>query len=414
MTRQTHQAFRDLLLVLWALLLPGAAPGWTQGANNDAAGSESTSIVRELRALPGKTLVFVFDVSASMNTKVSSSDTRSNLDRAREATINLIREGAGPGDRLALLTFGAGYQKVFDESVATEADKDKLVELVPSQTAQGRGTNIRKAHHEALKLLDAALPRPGAVVLLTDSFNDEPSQSDPAYADYLRYYTPGGRLEKHPNTPQNRDYERLLNKMQRSNVKIRGIGVQIDQSGRPVERLPQTGGTPSEPVDLPFTPAVVQPVSDGPGIPWLWIALGLGVLGLALLFLLPLTRSFALRISGGPAGAKDFQVKGNALVKLGGEGANFAHDAYSLPGVAVPLALVKSVRGQLLLTPVQQQTSGGPSDAAGTKVFHNGLPLEKAVDLGYGDEVRVSVPDPSGAGVAKEFRLKFEDPKKSF
>ncbi len=102
---------------------------------------------------------------------------------------------------MVLLTFGAGYKKVFDKTITAEGDKDDLVEQVPSQVGQGAGTNIRKPHHDALKLLDAALPKPGAVVLLTDSFNDEPRKDDPAYGTYLMYYTPGGRLEKYPDTP---------------------------------------------------------------------------------------------------------------------------------------------------------------------------------------------------------------------
>lgn len=396
------------LWLLLALLLLVPVAGRTQGAGSDNADlGETASLVRELRSSKNKTLILVFDVSGSMLSKVPGSD-RSYLERAREATINLLREGTSPGDRVALLTFGAGYRTVFDRVIKNEGEKDDLVALVPSQPGAGAGTNIRKPHHDALKLLDAALPRPGAVVLLTDSFNDEPKRDDPAYAEYLKYYTPGGRLAVYPDTPENRDYERLLRKLQSSRrVNIYGIGVRIDQSGRPMERLPQAVPETPEP-PITFTPAVTMPAKKDPELPWLWIGLGLLALVIALFALLPLTRSMPLRIAGGPAGPREFQVRHNRQIRLGGDGANFAHDAYPLPGVAQPAALIQGLRGQLRLLPA----SGPKPDASAPKVFHNGLPLESVAALTYDDEVRVSVPDPSG--VAREFRLTFEDPTKNF
>jgi len=381
-------------------------------AGGDIEPGESARVVRELRAVKNKTLIFVFDVSASMLSKVGPDGDQNNLQRAREAAINLIREAAGPGDRLLLTTFGAGNQTVFDQTLRTEADKEALIEQVPSAPGQGAGTNIRKPHHDALKILDQSLPRPGAVVLLTDSFNDEPRKNDPAYATYLRYYTPGGRLTRYPDTPENRDYERLLAKMKRSQkVKIFGIGVQIDESGRPVERLPQAveaEETPAAPVPT-LAPAVATPKKDNT---LLYVGLGLGAAALALLllFLAQAARAVPLRIVGGPAGPKDFRLKSGQTVRLGGDGANFAHDAYPLPGLGAAPASVRGGRGgQFALVPGTLAAPG----VEPPKVFHNGMPLEKETPLGYGDEVRVSVPDPA-SGVAKDFRLKFEDPSKSF
>ena len=399
MTRRILSIFCLLLLAL--LASPARAQDEADPGISDAELGESAAVVRELRAVKDKTLIFVFDVSGSMRGV--------NLSRAREATLNLIREASVPGDRLVLMTFGAGYRTVFDKTLSTEADKDALVEQVPSEVGQGAGTNIRKPHHDALKILDASLPRPGAVVLLTDSFNDEPRKDDPAYPDYLRYYTPGGRLQRYPDSPENRDYERLLQKVQRTQkVKMYGIGVQIDQSGRPVERLPQAAPEIPDPGPT-FEPAVTQPAPARSTVPWLWIGLGLGALLLALLFLLPLTRSVPLRVSGGPAGPKDFRLKGGNTVRIGGDGAGFAHDAYPLPGVGTTPALIRGARGgQLSLVPGTPQQPG----VEPPRVYHNGLPLEKEAPLAYGDEVRVSVPDPSG--IARDYRLKFEDPTKSF
>lgn len=397
-----------LLLVLGAAL--GTARAQEAG-ETDADLGEAAAAVRDLRAAGKKTLIFVFDVSSSMTAKAPGDENgRSYLERAREATINLLRAGTSPGDRVVLMTFGAGYETVFDQTLRSEGDKEDLVERVPSRPRAGTGTNIRKPHHDALKILDAALPNPGAVVLLTDSFNDEPKKDDPAYAEYLKYYTPGGRLQKYPDTPENRDYERLLAKVRRSQqVKIYGIGVRIDESGRPVERLPQAAPPPPESPAEDQTSGVTPTRERDTGLPWPWI---LGALALLLLlgglFLLPSLRSVPLRIAGGPAGPKDFQVKSGGVIRLGGEGAGFAHDAYPLPGVQTPAALVRGARGQLVLLP----GGAGAGGARAAEVFHNGLPLEKEMDLSYGDEVRVSIPDPSG--VARNIRLKFEDPKKSF
>ena len=115
-----------------------------------------------------------------------------------------------------------------------------------------------------------------------------------------------------------------------------------------------------------------------------------------------------LRITGGTAGQKDFQVKGGSPVRIGGDGANFTSDAYPLPGVKETVATVTGSRGSFSLQPIPQLPEG-------LRVYHNGVPLQGTVPLRYGDEVRVSVPDADGvSGVTKEIRLKFSDPNKPF
>ena len=49
------------------------------------------------------------------------------------------------------------------------------------------------------------------IIVVTDSFNDPPAKNDPRMADYLKYYDPKS-LTRYPDTPENRDYERLLQK----------------------------------------------------------------------------------------------------------------------------------------------------------------------------------------------------------
>jgi len=414
-----------LALLSAALLLP---PGMARAQDPDEGGSaalsgpsdaemgEAAPVVREMKSQKDKTVIFVFDVSGSMRGEL--------LRRARTAAVTILREGTSPGDRVVLYTFGADYTKVFDQRLENNAQKRELIQQVPSAPGEGAGTNIRRPHHEALKILESEEPKPGAVVLLTDSFNDEPKKDDPAYADYLRYYTPGGRLEKYPDTPENRDYERLLAKMSRSErVRAFGIGVQIDQSGRPVERLPQAAPSPAA-EDGPRTASTPRPLSApgnadaAKGPPWpLIIGLALGAAAIAgLLFALGGGKPAPLRITGGPGGPKEFQVKGGQGIKLGGDGANFAADAYPLPGVANAPAVIKGARGGMSIAPLPAAAAGGaPSAAPAPTVLHNGLPLEREATLRYGDEVRVVLPSPEpGAGIAKEFRLKFEDPTEKF
>ncbi len=408
-------AIRLLTITLCVLFLPLLARA--QNDISDAELGEAAGPVRALRAVKDKVVIFIFDVSGSMR--------GDDLRRAREATVSILREGTGVGDRVVLFTFGAGSQKVFDKKLETPADKADLLQQVPSRPAEGAGTNIRRPHHEALKILEQTQPRPGVVILLTDSFNDEPRPTDLTYPDYLRYYTPGGQLTKYPDTPENRDYERLLNKLYRSGkVTAYGLGVQINESGRPIERLPQAAPSPAPPTPAPVAAGRVQ--EEKPASPLPWILLGAAALLalLAGLLLPPLLRAATFRITGGPAGPKEFTLKNGQAVRLGGKGASFAGDAYPLPGLDDPAAEIRAARGQLRLapigvskagsTPAAVPPAGGSNQTALPRVFHNGLPLEKEEPLGYGDEIRVSVPDPSSVGVPREFRLKLDDPRKSF
>ena len=382
---------------------PPPAPATQPG---DTALGESAPAVQGLRDVSPKTLVFVFDVSGSMRGEL--------LRRAREATITILREGCKSGDRVVLYTFGAGYNTVFDTTLKSEAEKRDLIAKVPTAPGGGAGTNIRKPHHDALKLLEANLPTPGAVVLLTDSFNDEPKKDDPAYPMYTRYYTPGGRLKKYPDTGENRDYERLLRETTDSQkVQIYGIGVQIDKSGRPVEQLPVAEATPATATETQTqTSTPVTVIGGGKGntvfglsLEWL---IGLGALALAafaaLLLFLRGSKPVPLRIKGAPTGAKDYEIASGQTINLGGANAH-SFDVYALPGIAAPVATLRGTGGRFTVAPA-------PETMGAAKVSLNGLPLDKESSLNWGDEVRISAPDATGA--LKEYRLIFDDPTKSF
>ena len=381
---------------------PDASPS---ASDADVDLGEAGAPTAFLKKLKDKTVVFVFDVSGSMND-------HGNLHRARAATITILRDSLLPGDHVALLTFGAGYKKIFETTIVTHADIAALVDQVPSHTEEGAGTNIRKPHHEALRIVTENLPHPGVILLLTDSFNDEPKQADAEYPNYLKYYTPGGQLTKYPKTAENRDYERLLRSLVGSGKLTQfGIGIKIAENGRPIERLPQAEPAATDTSDSSSEPAQSAPPAPQEKVsPLPYILAGLGVIGLGAgaFFVSPLMKDSVVRISGGPVGKKDFQIKNGQTVRIGGDGAAAAFDAYALPAAREPVAIIRGARGQLFIA--LSAPKGNQKELPG--VYHNGLLLEREESLNYGDEIRISLPD--ATGVIKEYRLKFEDPRKGY
>ena len=211
------------------------------------------------------------------------------------------------------------------------------------------------------------------VVILTDSFNDPPKNTPTAYTAYQKYYTPG-KLDVYPTTPENRDYEALLGWMQRSGGHTFGIGVEILPNNRPKERFkvaPRQGerATP-EPRARVSAPSGPTPGTDSFPLGWLVALIGLGATGAAFALLRP--RAMPLRIAGSGSSARDFDVRGNTTVRLGGEGSAGALDAYPLAGTKETVATVRGGRGQFTL-------SAQPTSTA--RVYHNGLPLEKPSPL---------------------------------
>jgi hypothetical protein len=374
-------------LALWALWIMGTGNALAQGQGPDLG--EAGPAVQAMQGVTPKNLFLVLDVSGSMKKD-------NTLRRAREAIYTLLTEGVQKGDRVVLFTFGADYKKVFDTTIQAEGDKKALFAQVPTQPEDGAGTNIRKPHHEALKLTEKADPTPSFTVLLTDTYNDRPRPEDPAFGTYKSYYALNKAIDVYPDTPENREYERLLKKYR---DKTFGIIVAIKPDGRPREQFPLNEPTPAPMVEASPPPV---PTSGSSGPPLGAIIGGLAALGLgvgAYFFLSPKPVPLRIALASG-GGAKDFQLKGNVGVRLGGDGAAASFDAYPLSGVKEPVGKLTGARGQLLLTPT-------PQPNATTRVFINGLPLEKPTPVRYGDEIRVSVE-------GKELRLKLTDPAKSF
>ena len=388
---------------LAALLLILMLVGIARAQDNTPTTEAPEQIAAEIKTLHPKTLVLVFDVTES---------TRHNgvFGQERAAAATLLRQGCLPGDRVVLDKFGTSYSTVFDKTLADAAEAGALVDQIPAAPEPGHGTNIRLPHHEALKLLDHETTGPGVVVLLTDSFNDRPDPNGPDYGKYLAYYTLKG-LTVYPQTPENRDYERLLRKLKASGrLHEYGIDVGIAPSGRPIERLPVGPGQgDSDATDSVQTPTVLKPVQSGKASSPLPLILGGGLAALLLLGGLAyalLNRPIPVRLKlGDRSQPRDFRLRPGAKIALGGTPASVTAggDVFALPGLSAPIAYVQAVRGGLSLVP-------GPASDPPVPLFHNGVRLERESPLRVGDEIRILAPTPDGLP-PREHRLRLEDPR---
>jgi hypothetical protein len=375
---------------------------------------ESATAIKDLRPQKDKEVFLIFDVSGSMKGFKM-------WNRARTAAANILRYGCHVGDEVGLLMFGADYTS-YIQKIDSGDDKAAILAKLPKDVSGEEGTNIRTPHHEALKDIAKRPGRPTYIIIFTDSYNDEPKPDTPAYQNYLKYYTPGGMLTKYPKTPENRDYERLLKELVVSGkVKQYGIGINFAPDGRPIERLPQAVPSPlPTPSSTPDTHQTV-PKPDENTSPLLWIILGaVGVVAVGgLVTFLAMPKPMGLRITNGPKEFKDFQVKSGQPVRIGGEGARLAPDAFPITELKAPVAVIRAGRGGLVIGPPLAPKGSGKSDTPAPttsnenvklRVLLNGLPLETETPMGYGDELRIVI-TPAG-GVAKDYRLKLNDPKR--
>ena len=383
-------------LLLMCLLAPALAQTAPTGLSPDA-------IAAQIKPLRHKTVIFVFDVTESTRHGGVFSEERA-------ATATLLRSGCSPGDRVLLMAFGTGYKRVFDTTLKSPADADTLIDQIPPAPVPGHGTNIRWPHHEALKIIAQERLCPAVVVLLTDSFNDRPDLTDPNYPKYRDYYTLKS-LTTYPDSPENRDYERLLRELiQKGCLHQYGVGVAIAPNGRPVERLPVGPGEgDSDTNNSTEMPTVLAEAGTSAPHSSLPLILGglLAALLLALLAWYLLNRRpvpVRLRL-GAKALPRDYRLTPGAALALGGApgAASGSSDTFPLAGVTAPVALVQAQRGSLSLVP------SPPTGDAPPTLSHNGLLLQQPAPLRVGDELRVSVPA-TATEAEREHRITVLDP----
>ena len=388
------------LLAALAFVFCLAAPALAQDAPVPLTAEQ---IVAQIKPLKAKTLILVFDVTES---------TRHGgvFTTEREASATLMRQGCSPGDRIILIPFGTGEKTVFDKTLTSAADVDPLIDQIPPAPMPGHGTNIRLPHHEALKLIAREDACPAVVVLLTDSFNDRPDLTDPNYPKYRSYYAINKALTVHPDTPENRDYERLLKTLTAKGCLHQyGVGVGIASDGRPIERFPVGPGQgDSDAGATTQAPTVLAPVGTGghgsplPAI--LGAILAALLLGL-LLWFLTRRRPVPIRLKLGDKGLpRDFRLLPGTKLALGGASglASGSADTFPLAGVAAPAAFIQAERGGASLVPA-------PPGEGLPAVFHNGVALKQPAPLRVGDDLRVAVPA-TASEMEREHRIRVEDP----
>ena len=398
------RGFSPVSLIPLLLLTIFCLPAPVIAQDNASAGLSPDTIAAQIKPLPEKTLILVFDVTES---------TRHNgvFSEERAASATLLREGCSAGDRVILIPFGTGYHTVFDTTLTSPAEADTLIDELPTAPAPGHGTNIRWPHHEALKLAAREHLCPVVIVLLTDSFNDRPDLTDPNYPKYRAYYALKG-LTVYPNTPENRDYERLLHQLPRKGCLHQyGVGVAIAADGRPIERLPVgPGESDSDPANATETTTVLSPTGTAAAHSLLPLILGCLLaallLGLLLWYLLG-RRPVPVRLKLGPKSLpRDYRLAPGTQIALGGSPgmASGSQDIFPLAGLAAPAAFIKAERGGLSLIPAPHAGDAAPA------LFHNGLALQQAAPLRVGDDLRISVPA-TAADPEREHRIQVQDPR---
>lgn len=383
---------------LWLMLLgfgfPAAgqqsAPGRpTAAVSVQESVPDLASMQARMRAVSPKTVVVLFDISGSM----AKDDT---VTRAREATIELLRGTVQPGDRVILTSFDVQPETVADERVGGEADLQSVIDKVPGALSSRQGTNIRWAHHRALRMIEQRAPEHSYIVMVTDGFNDPPAADDPHRADYLKYYD-ARSLTRYPDTPENRDYERLLGKRNQLRVEAFGIGVLIDENtGRPRE---QFAAPPIRAAQEP-APPVEEARNESPPAafnPW-WLVAAVALVALLLMAVMlfrPMLSAEDVVLVEGARQAGPFRMTSGSIVELGGTGHGDGAFGVPIPGTSAPVAYLKRTGAsyQLELAPA--------GEGAAPEVKVNGETVRKTHPLRFADEIQVRVARPEGARTAR-------------
>ncbi len=243
---------RLLLATLVGAASLGACPRvWAEaGEGIETVQEQAGQIAQKIAPYKGKFVVFVLDVSGSMTNQ-------GRLQASNEALATIVRNGTRVGDRVAIFSFDVSPELLLKETVIQkESDKKILIDRIPTVSSNTVGSNIRWAHHEALKLLEPSECPYQVCVLVSDNLHDPPGETDRFYPDYLNYYIPG--TMEAPSTPQSNDYARLREKFRGGTRLTFGIGVNISETGA-VQELPPLKKTPA----------------------WVWLAAAAAVVALA-------------------------------------------------------------------------------------------------------------------------------------
>ncbi len=356
-------------------------------------------MARELKATQPKQVENVFDVSGSMeNYQVFAP--------LREAVVELLRNGGfKTGDHVVVTAFDTAPRVLYDEELRSEEDVESVIDALPGETSPDKtGTNIRHPHHLALQRAEKARAPWRFIILVSDSFNDTPSRSDPAWADYERDYALDskgvGRLDVFPKTPLNSDYERLLRDSARNKTKTWGLGVEIvPTSGRPRERHPKV--LEGRPDDGMIAPAVTQaPAKKEEPFPWWWLALAAAVL-LAIIAWVRMNAPVHVSLAEGPKRFQNFTLRPREAITVGGSGARGYEHGYPIPGPAEPAAYIERGMRDFTLKPGEAVGKGEAT------LLLNNEEVKAPRAIGFADDLKVRVRRTGQEAAPQEHRLQF-------
>ena len=208
--------------------------------------------------------------------------------------------------------------------------------------------------------------------------------TDPNYPKYLAYYTLKG-LTVYPDTPENRDYERLLRESD-----AQRLPASVWRRRRPRARWPPHRAPARRPRSgrqrCRMSRPTRRPSSRRPArrsrirfCRCSWASCSLALLLLLALWYFLSSRPVPLRLNLGDKGLpRDYRLRPGAQIALGGAPgtATGSQDIFPLAGLAAPVAFVQA--------DARRSDAVPPAAVGSPALFHNGLPLQQPAPCASG------------------------------
>lgn len=342
----------------------------------DSALERTQAVIDALGASPADYISIIFDVSGSMKT-------RGVLQKARQATLKIVKKSALVGAYVRIVGADAKEHVLFDKVIRSNADRSAAIDAVPFKVLEGAGTNLRRPHDTTLQQALAQGYRRPVTVFVTDSYNDQPTLGSVEMDLYTDYYHKSNDLSRIADTQAGLAYQKRLDRYGRVGGRTFGIGIDIDPvTQRPIERSPKDIATPAG-VSPPSVArsGTGEPIDPDPIWPYLAGLVAI-VISVATAFYLRSRRPLSFRISTGGKTGHDVTFSHRDRIGLGGVVAGSTR-TIPISGCKSGIAVLYMQRGTVYMS-----TKGFDS---GRVVSINGLDVVAGNDVGVGigDTIRV-------------------------
>lgn len=190
-------------------------PVLTYARQSDVVAQEK--MLQTMRDAMPKTIVIVMDDSGSMDNPLTAGAEKKIVIAARIAKA--VTQTLKAGDQFDLINFDnspAGEKRVEVRTGHEEEDRLAAANLITTTipNPRGKGTNIRAAHDQALKIVENQHERRIFCLLITDGWADRV----PNNTSYKEYYD-------NPASQTYKDYAARRNSAHQQHVELYGIGV---------------------------------------------------------------------------------------------------------------------------------------------------------------------------------------------